>query len=750
VTTLFICCALALAGEEQPPAARTAGPADSAPAAPAVSDVDLPWSFQRPVRPELPRHDQSPRAEFWQLHGARIVNPIDEFVFARLADTGFTPAPECDRRTLARRVYFDLLGLPPTPEQVEAFVNNPAPDAYSQLVEELLASVHYGERWGRHWLDVARYADTGGYETDIYFRHAWRYRDYVVKSFNDDKPYDRFVQEQIAADELWPDDLALAGSYVMPPEKVAHLEARLGTGFYALGPQIHESNMDGRKFDYERLTDWVDATGAVFMGLTMGCARCHDHKFDPLTQRDYYRLQAVFAGSREMELPIMNAMEVADFKQFYPKLLAVAEARTAYRLFEQRTAGRDRTDAEKEEDQALLNALARAVLALPENAGSSPGGRWDGLMEIQAATVLDHFRPELVPAVHVLSRGDLDRPVEEVSAGLPELLALATGRSADLPGPFGSRKELALWLTSPEHPLTARVMVNRVWQWHFGRGLVETPNDFGAMGAAPSHSELLDWLAVEFVGRGYSIKAMHRLILASSTYRMASTHHDAAALARDPDNRKLWRMNRRRLEAEALWDAMHAAAGTLNLSRVGGRPVMPPMSAEELSSMRDPWQWVVAADPSEHTRRGLYILVRRNFRFPMFEVFDAPVNAVSCPARDVTTVAPQALWLLNHDVAYRQAQALAARVVREAGTEPAAWVDRAWRLVLSRAADPDEIADGVALIDGLSQPDADAPPAGAPTAELPAELAALGPDRAGGLVAFCLTLFNLNEFAFVD
>jgi hypothetical protein len=506
----------------------------------------------------------------------------------------------------------------------------------------LLASPHYGERWGRHWLDVARYADSGGYETDMYFRNAWRYRDWVVKSFNDDKPYDRFVQEQIAGDELWPDDLALAGSYVMPKEKLEHLDARIGTGLYTLGPQIHESNMDARKLDYERLTDWADTTGSVFLGLTLACARCHDHKFDPISQRDYYGLQAVFAGSKEVEIPLINGMEIADFKQHYPRIVAVDEARQAYRLFEKKVAGRKLSAEEEEEQRRLRDKIAAAVLELPEAGASTPNDRFDGLMEIPTASVLGHVEPPLVPAVHILHRGDLDRPKRRASPDIPAVLRAATKYREPLGGPLTSRKQLALWLTSPDHPLTARVMVNRIWQWHFGAGLVATCNDFGKMGQPPSHPQLLDWLARRFIEHGYSVKHMHRLIMLTDVYRRASTYADPQNLAKDADNRYLWRAPRRRLEAETLWDFIHATAGTLNLS-LGGRPVVPELAEDEMSALREPWQWTVSADPRQHTRRGLYVLARRNFRFPMFEVVDSPVNSVSSPRRDVTIVTPQTL-----------------------------------------------------------------------------------------------------------
>ncbi|MBM3459323.1 MAG: DUF1549 domain-containing protein, partial [Armatimonadetes bacterium] len=639
------------------------------------------WSFRPVRRPPVPPHRDP------QL----VWNPVDAFVLARLRERGLRPPLLADRRTLIRRVYFDLIGLPPPPERVEAFLRDTTPQAFPKLVDELLASPQYGERWARHWLDAARYADSGGYETDIYYRNAWRYRDYVVRAFQEDRPYDRFVQEQVAADELWPDSLELDGSYKLAERRARNFEARLGTGLYALGPQIHESNMDAPKRTYERLTDWVDTTGSLFMGLTLGCARCHDHKFDPLSQRDYFRLQAAFSGALEVEVPVVHGMGIADYRQHYPKALAVDEARRAYRLFEERTKGRPLTEAEQAEQKQRVEAVGRAVLALP--AADAQGAAYDGIMDLPTATVLGRIHPALVPKIRVLGRGELVFPREEVTPGLPARLAGATHRSPDLSGPHTGRKELALWLTRPDHPLTARVLVNRIWGWHFGRGLVPTPNDFGKMGQAPSHPELLDWLAATFVekpgqarglagpGLGWSIKKLHRLLLLSRTYQASSAVSDPEALRVDPENRLLWRANRRRLEGEALWDALHSVAGTLNL-KSGGRPVVPPLAPDELAALREKWHWPVSADPKEHTRRGLYLLVRRNFRFPLFEVFDAPVNSVSCPGRDVSTVAPQALWFLNNGTALRQAAAFAARLRQEGGDTSAGRVQRAWRLAL--------------------------------------------------------------------
>jgi hypothetical protein len=727
-------------------------------AAGAVEAVEAPehWSLRPPVRPAAPRK-QTLR------YGDRVANPIDAFVLRKLEEHDFTPAPLADKQTLVRRAYFDLLGLPPTPEQVDSFVNESSADAWSNLLDELLDSKQYGERWGRHWLDVARYADSGGYETDIYWRNAWRYRDYVVKSFNDDKPYDRFVQEQIAGDELWPDnfDLDPKKVYVVSPEKLRHLEALTGTGFYTLGPQIHESSLDARRLRYETLTDWVDTTASAFMGLTLGCARCHDHKLDPITQEDYFAMQAIFAGSKEVEVPLLTAMEVANWRQFYPHVRAIEELRLQYTLFEKETAGRELTDAEEEKKRRFQEHIGRAVLALPPVGGNIPGANYcKGMMQIPSVSVLGHERPELIPTVQLLERGELAHPRQTVAAALPAVLAQATGRAKELATPYGSRTELAQWLTQSQHPLTARVFVNRLWLWHFGQGIVRTPNDFGAMGQAPTHPELLDWLATEFVARGWKVKEMHRLIMQTSTYRMSSRFATDDHLARDPESRFLWRRTRRRLEAEALWDAVHATAGSLNL-KMGGPPVVPPLADDEMASLRNHWQWTVSGDPAEHTRRGMYILVRRNFRFPMFELYDAPINSVSCPERAVTTVPTQALWNLNNHSVFRQAEQMAARVMDEAGSEPPKWVECAWRIALSRSPSTEESVEALELLETLAMPAAgdgavEPVAAGGTTfqtsvTETSATERPLSPEeKHAALVKLCLALYNLNEFTFVD
>ena len=634
------------------------------------------WSFQKVVRPVPPPG-----------------NPIDALISRALAQKQLQPAAPAGRRTLIRRAYLDLHGLPPAPAEVEAFVNDNAPDAYEKLIDGLLASPRYGERWGRHWLDVVRYADTGGFETDMYYANAWRYRDYVIKSFNDDKPYDRFVQEQIAGDELWPDDIELNGSYDIPPEKQKHLEARIGTTLYTFGPTYHEAALNGEQLRYEWMTDAVDVTGAAFLGLTIGCARCHDHKFDPISQRDYHRMMAIFAASEEREIAVVNKMQQFAFKAAVPRTLLVDEYKAAIQRLDEK-----KDEKSREERDRLLHELGKAAL----EARFTP----------QTATVLAHR--EVVHDVRMTVRGDFHGTGDKVGPGFPKVL----GGIRDI-GDADRRKALALWLTSPDHPLTARVIVNRVWAWHFGRGLVATPGDFGRQGEHPSHPELLDWLASEFVKQGWSLKKLHRAIMLSEAYRRSSAFDERNAKI-DPDNRYLWRMNRERMDAETLRDTVLAVSGSLNL-KMGGRPVIPPLTEEEKTGMWALNQWPAALDPAEHNRRSVYLYVKRSFPYPMFTIFDVPDSSESCPRRDSTTVAPQALALLNSGFMLEQASKLAERVQKEnaSGGEDA-WIDAAWRLALGRAATASEKERGRRFL-------ADAP-----------------------LKELCLVLLNMNEFLYVD
>ena len=738
------------------------------------------WSFKPPRRPKVP-----------QVKHADLPNPIDAFVFEKWEHAGLHHAAPASKQVLVRRAYFDLVGLPPSPAEIIQFTKDESPDAYEELIYRLLESKRYGERWGRHWLDVVRYADSGGFETDEFYPDAWRYRDYVIKSFNEDKPYDRFVQEQIGADELWPNNLDLYdSSYAIRPEKVEHLEARVGTGLYTFGTAIGESYLETPQLLYERFTDWVDTTGAAFMGLTVGCARCHDHKFDPITQEEYFRLQAVFAASQPVSLSVVTKMTEFHRNEAYPRYVALDESRNAYELFLDRVKQRlvnekktefeadivgafevpedEQTDEQKKLAEPLVEAVAKinpeehftaeetiektklqlaiaeAVIAVPRQ-DASHGVRFDALFDIPSATVLGPVAPELIPAIHVLDRGDLQSHKAWVGPGFPS--ALSRGDEFETRDPNGHRyrKKLALWLTSPDHPLTARVMVNRLWQWHFGRGIVGSSNDFGRQGQPPTHPKLLDWLATEFVARGWSLKSMHRLIMTSYAYKMSSQFSHRDNLAIDQDNRYLWRANRRRLEAETVWDAIHSAAGTLNL-KMGGRPFVPPLSDAELAPLRNKWWWTVPADPADHSRRGVYMLARRTFLFPMFDKFDTPDPAVSSPSREVTTVAPQSLFLLNNPIVFRQALAFAGRLVQETGEDPAKWVDLAWRISFARAPTAAEAREALELLESAS---GEGGWEKAPE-NLPKALVGIDPARARALTELCLAVFNLNEFLFVD
>jgi hypothetical protein len=450
-----------------------------------------------------------------------VKNPIDAFVLAKLEQNHLAPAPPASRLALLRRACFDFTGLPPTPEQIESFRKDDRPVAYAELIERLLASPQYGERWVRHWLDVVHYADSGGFEDDLFYQTAWQYRDYVIRSLNADKPFDRFIQEQVAGDELWPDDA----------------EAILATGLYAIGPVMEESAMISNQLEYEWVTDAADLTGAAFLGLTVGCARCHDHKYDPIPQTDYFALQAVFAASDRV----------------YPEKV-------------------------RERQIKALNGLL-AEKPLPDDLKNDP----KCALKTEKASGLRLVHLASPREVRRLHRGELSQPREVAEPGL--LSALVAGkRKPELSGvPAAQRRAaLARWLTSPaENPLVARVIVNRVWAWHFGPGIVRTPNDFGTQGEAPTHPELLDWLARDFIEHGWSLKHLHRLILLSSDYQMQGPEA-SGALSADPENRLLSHFPRRRLEAEAIWDNLHACAGTLN-PKPGGPAIVPPLTKEELT-----------------------------------------------------------------------------------------------------------------------------------------------------------------------
>lgn len=642
------------------------------------------WSFRKPERPRVP----DTAASDW------IRTPIDAFVLAALEERDLVPAPPAAPARLVRRVYFDLHGLPPPPEEVEKFARDPSEAAYRALIDRLLESKRYGERWGRYWLDLVRYADTSGFETDHFYTTAWRYRDYVIESFNADKPYTTFVQEQIAADELWPTDMDLEGTLELPPDKRENAYRRIGTSLFTLGAFPVEYTYYGDLYRAEWRAEAVDTIGAAFLGLTLECARCHDHKSDPVSQRDYYRLAAFFAGSVEGEIPLVSLFDVQTSTRAFPLL---EQARILKRM-----AKRKGGDVSADERRKMLERLGEAYLRAPEPYAS--------------AKVLVHA--ESVPETYVLAHGDFRRKGDRVDPGFPAAIPVRGSVEAPVGLALRRRASLARWLTAADHPLLGRVMVNRIWQHHFGRGLVASPNDFGRQGDRPSHPELLDWLAVEFAARGWSVKEMHRLLMLSSAYRSSSLA-TREQLDTDPENRYLARMSRRRLDADAIRDSILAVSGRLNL-KMGGVGVIPSLTAAEILAARTPRMWPANPDRAERARRSVYLQAKRSMAVPMLQVFDAPDTARSCARRETSTVAPQALAMMNSGFVLEQADAFAERIRELAGDDPGKQVEVAWRLALGRAP---------------------------VVAELPT---ASGYLERNSLADFCLMLFNMNEFVYVD
>ncbi|MEZ0265741.1 MAG: PSD1 and planctomycete cytochrome C domain-containing protein [Phycisphaerae bacterium] len=618
---------------------------------PAKSDH---WAFQKPSTPKPPEGRE------WGRNG------IDSFILARLDKAGLRPSAEADRATLVRRATFDLTGLPPTPEEVKAFVEDPSPDAYERVIDRLLASPGYGERWGRHWLDLARYADSGGFHNDLDRPSAWRYRDYVIKSFNADKPYGQFVREQLAGDEVDP----------------TSADALTATGFGRNGPSnddnVGKTALDREKYRLDELDDVISTTSAVFLGLTLGCARCHDHKYDPFPQADYYRFLAVFNSTVKKEIPLDADGRLAGITK-QPKTKST-------------------------------------LMALVE----------DG--------------PKARPT-RLLWRGDVKNEGPAVEPGVPVMFsAVAPARfAAPASGAktTGQRLALADWIAAPENPLTWRVLANRVWQYHFGRGIVASASNFGISGDRPTHPELLDWLASELVANGGKIKLLHRLIMTSATYRQSSRSNTEAA-AVDPDVTLLWRMPKRRLEGEAVRDAVLAVAGTLN-PKMGGPGIKPKLPAEMLvASQRNKWPAVTKEGP-EHWRRSVYVYVKRQMLFPMLELFDAPGASQTCDRRPVSTLPTQALVLMNDEFMNDQAGRFADRLLREAGAgaPPAALAERALWLALGRAPAEGRVADAVRVMAAQS------------AAYRAAGKPAIDADR-DALIDLCHVLLNTNEYLYVE
>jgi hypothetical protein len=714
------------------------------------------WSFLPPRRPAVP-----------SVHRASWVRtPIDAFIIHDVENLGLEPAAEADRISLIRRLRFDLTGLPPTPEEVDAFVNDPRPDAYEQLVERLLASEQYGERWARMWLDLARYAESDGFKSDKTRPSAWRYRDWVIRALNDDLPYDQFVRLQLAGDEINPGD---------------H-KAFIATGFNRNWPFEDNNKVPGLNRQL-MLDDMTDTTASVFLGLTVACARCHDHKYDPISQKDYYRFQALFGSTAPKDdLPLADSFDVAvqDFltKAHMERVAALKRDVDAIERPYLTTLLKDKlaslpadvrkalqTDPEKrsafQEDLLLKHAKAMTVDPAKMRSAMPPETRpiWESRVRLME-TAAKQAPPSLPVAsgmvnspheespVRLLRKGNFKNPGEVIPPGFLSVLSASDGTARDPspPAESPSRQALATWLTRPEHPLTARVIVNRLWQIHFGRGIVTTPSDFGTQGTEPSHPELLDWLATELVARGWSLKAMHRLMVTSATYRQSSVP-SAKTRDEDPDNQLFSRMTRRRLEGEAVRDAMLTASGELD-PRIGGPSVFPDLP----QGIQTRGGWDRSTSVADRNRRSVYVFVRRNLKYPLFDAFDAPDSNVTCPERNISVNAPQALMLLNSDLVVSHAQAFAGRILGEASDphDLASLVRRAYRVALAREPSAEECARGVAFLNddtALTSP-VEGP---AKANSLPKPMRdGFDPAQGAALVDFCHALLNLNEFVFVD
>jgi hypothetical protein len=685
------------------------------------------WAFQKPVRPPTPASQ-----ERW------VRTPIDAFILKALKDKQLAPSAPLNKEQLIRRVTLDLTGLPPSAADVDRFLSDKSANDYEKLVDRLLASPQYGERWAQRWLDVVRYADTNGYETDAYRPHAWRYRDYVVNSFNSDKPYDRFILEQIAGDELFP----------------SSKEALVATGFHRAGP-IHlvSGNQDEEMNRQEVLTEYVSGVGSVFMGITIGCAKCHNHKFDPILQADYYRLQAIFASTEGKDIEIGTDEDRVRYQreseEYKAKLDPVKRAiDTIEKPYRERL---------KEEKRAMLEPALKAALDVPKEkrteeqqklakaAMAQVGVSWDEVVAVLSPEDkrrraglrkqmhdIELTEPDPVPMayavantggapkIHILKIGDPKHKLDPVDPGFPSVLAEENGRVTS--EPCSRRSALAQWLASADNPLTARVMANRIWQMRMGTGLVRTPNDFGSLGERPTNRELLDWLATEFVQRGWSVKALDRLIVTSNVYQQ-SAKDDPAKSKLDADNKFYWRANRRRMESEVLRDSVLAVTGALN-PRLGGKPVRVPIEPEIYDLIFTEGEpdnlWPLLPDRTEYNRRSIYLMNKRTVRLPMLANFDQPDAMTSCPIRPASTHALQALSLMNSDFMTEQASTFAARLEQQCGPNRSCAVRAAYRYALSRDPQPSEAAMAKEFFTS-----------GAPLSD------------------FCLALLNRNEFVYL-
>jgi len=728
--------------------------ADAGNVADAKADPSSHWAFKAPVRPEIP----TVKNKAW------VRTPVDAFILAELEKKGIRPPQPADPTTLARRAYFDLIGLPPTPEDRKAFLADKSPDAFAKLAQNLLTRPEYGERWARHWLDVVRYAESNGYERDGAKPQAWRYRDYVIDAFNKDKPYDRFLTEQLAGDEV----------------EGSNAETQIATSFMRLGT-FDDEPAEPLLDRYDQLDDVLGTTSAAFLGITLRCARCHDHKFDPYKQTDYYRFLAVFEplkrpldGQKELDRLVgteaeLNAyrlaMSKADeqvtplrrqldelkrnlTKQFLAKKASAPIDTSWTDLAETVMAFQVAADQRSKEQKELVKKYEERLdkeihtIATPEEAANLDG--WTS--EIAA---INAARPKEPPrayvwyeespkpaATHLLVRGDPTRQGDELQPGTPVVLGAALAEPPKpTPTTSGRRLWLAKWMTSRDNPLTARVIVNRLWQWHFGEGLVTTENDYGVVGQRPTNQALLDYLATELIQSGWSLKHIQRLIVESSTYRASASWNEQAAKI-DPDDTLHWRWKPRRLDAESVRDSLLAVSGQLN-REMHGPSIYPDLPRAVLEGQSRPGEGWGKSDEKEASRRSVYIFAKRAIAVPELETLDAPDSTSSCEKRDVSLTGPQALTFLNGTFTNLQARKLAERLEHEAGADVKAQAARAFELVLARTATTEELRTAAEFVAKQQK-------------QIEADAKGNGDAARRALEAFCLVMLNSNEFFYLN
>ena len=748
---------------------------EKVPSEPELTSADKShWAFQSPKNSNPPTVKNSTWAN----------NPIDLFILEKLEAKKLAPSQPASKEHLIRRATLDLIGLPPTISEINAFQNDQNPNAYESLIDRLLNSPHYGERWSLFWLDLARYAESNGYEADGERSQFWRYRDYVLNAFNSDKPYYEFILEQLGGD-------ILAKSMIKPNEEIPQAILRNpkiaelfnAAGFNRCGPtHMVGGNTDQEILRQENLTEMTTAVGSVFMGLTIGCARCHDHKFDPLSQVDYYRMQAFFGSTYFKEIDMVSAAqkkaredEAFRYKQQLTPLKASVDAidkpvrekltKAKIESLDKETKIALATDVkQRSPQQHKLVSMANPLVKVT----------WDEVLEALTPKAkeerdkiktrmhdIEARKPQPSPqsftladngagGTNFLKRGNPKSKGARIEPGFPRLLApegLQAGK-----GKVPDRLDLAQWLIRSENPLTAKVMVNRIWQQHFGTGLVASPSDYGVKGVPPTHLELLDWLALEFVNSGWSIKHIHRQIVLSSTYRQTSKNENLAELKADPDNKYLWRMNRKRMDAEILRDSMIFSGGQMN-QKFHGPMIKIPLEPEVYDLIFTEGEpdglWLANPDPHEHFRRSVYLFNKRNVRLPLLEVFDQPDTLVTCPIRNSSTHAPQALTMLNGPLSQELCLALAANIIDAAGTKQEDWTTLLWQRVLGRSPTPIEQENAMIFLKEQSQRiEASISEKVALRVPKTSKKQKIAPIHAAAFSDLCLALFNTNEFVY--